>query len=296
VRRAPVFAGRRHVVSVRVAFQGELGAFSEEAVGAFFGAEAEPVPRRAFHDVGQAVIGGDVDFGMLPVENSLAGGVAAAYDVLAELDLRVIGEVIRPIRHCLLGTASATTDSIRRVLSHPVALAQCTRFFRERPGIEAIAVYDTAGAAREVADAREASRAAIAGRLAAERYGLRILRADVQDRSDNQTRFYAVARSDAAAPPETQASGPHKTALLFETENRPGALVDALLPFARRRINLSRIESRPASVPWTYRFIVELIGGDPDAEDIALSEVRERAASLRVLGRFPAAAASPPEH
>lgn len=281
-------------MSVRVGFQGELGAFSEEAVRALYGEEVEPIPYREFRAVGEAVLSRDVEAGLLPVENSLAGSVVVAYDVLAELPLRVVAEIVRPIRHFLLGVSGAGLDDVCRVLSHPVALAQCAEFLRAHPEMEALAVYDTAGAAREVAEAADPSRAAIASRVAAERYGLDILAADVQDRPDNQTRFYAVVGGDEVGevgtppPPAGGRSGRKKTALLLETPNQPGSLVRVLEPFARRRINLSKLESRPGPVPWTYRFILEVECEDPDAEDEALRDVDEAAASLRVLGRFPA--------
>lgn len=275
----------------RVAFQGEPGAFSEEAVQALFGARVETVPLHDFQAVGEAVVAGDVDAGLLPVENTIAGSVAPAYDVLAALPLRVVAEVTRPIRQCLLGVPGARVEDLRRALSHPVALAQCTTFLRSHPKIEAIAVSDTAGAARSIATAEDPAAAAIASRLAAERYGLEILVRDIQDRSDNQTRFFAVVaatdhatRADSA---DDRAPGPHKTAIVLETANRPGALVEVLLPFARREINLTRLESRPAPEPWTYRFILELESDDPERETAAVDEARQVAAALRVLGTFP---------
>jgi len=281
-----------------VAFQGELGAFSEEAVRAWFGAEVEPLPCREFRQVGEAVRSGRVSAGVLPVENSLAGTVQPAYDVLAEPGLEVVGEVIRPIRHFLLAVPGATLEGLRRVISHPVALAQCGNFLSGHPGIEAVAVYDTAGAAREVAEGGDPSVAAIASHRAAERYGLEVLAEDLQDRSDNQTRFLVIRMEGThplpgeaiiggqAAHPEP-GSARWKTALLVETENRPGALVDILLPMAREGVNLSKLESRPGSTPWSYRFFLEF-EGDPnqDAVTRSLDEVRRRARSVRVLGTF----------
>jgi len=284
-----------------VAFQGELGAFSEEAVRTWFGPEVEPLPCREFRQVGEAVRSGRVTAGVLPVENTLAGTVQPAYDVLAEPGLEVVGEVIRPIRHFLLGVPRATLEGVRRVISHPVALAQCGNFLSSHPGMEAVAVYDTAGAAREVAEAGDPAVAAIASHRAAERYGLEVLAEDLQDRSDNQTRFLVIrlegtpllpseARTDrptgAAALAEPN-SARWKTALLVETENRPGALVDILLPMAREGVNLSKLESRPGSTPWSYRFFLEF-EGDPtqDAVTRSLDEVRKRARSVRVLGTF----------
>jgi prephenate dehydratase len=273
----------------RVAFQGELGAFSEEAVRRFFGEAAEPVARREFVEVGQAVERGEVDFGLLPIENTLAGSVIPSYDVLAAGGLTVVGEVITPIHHCVLGAPGASVEGLRRILSHPVALAQCTRFLRARPGVQAVAVYDTAGAAKEVAENGDPGVAAIAGRRAAERYGLEILAADVEDRHDNQTRFLVVSRAGAEVPPlPPPRSTRMRTALLVETPNTPGALVHVLLPFSEEGINLSKLESRPAGEPWTYRFLIELDeSAEAPAAGRALEAVRAHTSDLRVLGSYP---------
>lgn len=283
--------GHKAIDARRVAFQGELGAFSEEAVRALFGEAGTPVPCREFRDVGEAVVSERADAAVLPVENSIAGSVGPAYDVLLSLPLRVVGEVVRPIRLCLLGVPGATVEGVRRAVSHPVALAQCTEFLRSRRGVEAVAVYDTAGAARQVAEGSDPGVAAIASRLAAERYGLELLAADIQDRDDNQTRFYAVVRQETAgerAAADPGASGEErKTALVLETRNRPGALVAALRCFAEHGVNLTKLESRPGPEPWTYRFILELVSNDPDAEAAALEAAAGAAVSVRVLGRFP---------
>lgn len=276
-----------------VAFQGELGAFSEEAVRTYFGDAAVPVPCREFGHVADAVSSEAARYGMLPIENTLAGSVVGSYDVLARTDLIIVGEVIRPIRHCVLGLEGATLGDVRRVISHPVALAQCERFLASHALIEAVAVYDTAGAARQVAEAGDPGQAAIASRAAAGRYGLVPLAEDVQDRADNQTRFVIVARPGDGPPPPPQRDAGRapamKTALLIETRNRPGALVDVLLPFARRGINLSKLESRPGERPWSYRFFLELeAAAEAPETGEALEEIRARAAALRVLGSFAA--------
>jgi prephenate dehydratase/chorismate mutase/prephenate dehydratase len=273
-----------------VAFQGELGAFSEEAVRRFFGEEVEPIPQRDFAGVGRAVMSGEVEAGVLPIENTLAGSVVGSYDVLACNDVVVIGEVITPIHHCVLGVPGARLERLTRVLSHPVALAQCTRFLQARHGMEAVAFYDTAGAAREIAANGDPAVGAIAGQRAAERYGLEVLAADVEDRNDNQTRFLVIARSGGMHLSRLVADnqGAKKTTLLVDTPNTPGALVRILSPFAERGINLSKLESRPAGEPWTYRFFIEL---DADALSTpareALAEVRGYAPNLRVLGSYP---------
>lgn len=284
---------------LRVAFQGEPGAYSEEAVRAAFGDDVEPVPRRSFEDVARAVLDGETDRGLLPVENTLAGTVVGGYDVLTGGELEVVGEVVRPIRHCLLGVPGSDVASLSRVLSHPVALAQCTGFFRSHPEVEAVAVYDTAGAARTVAEREDPSVAAIAARGAASRYGLEVLQEDLQDRADNQTRFYVVRKHGptASSRGEKEAAGANeevdeaeqswKTAILFRTRNQPGALVDVLKAFSSRGVNLSKLESRPGEDPWTYRFFLEFEDrGDRGAAGEAVEKARSAAQELRVLGIF----------
>ena len=273
----------------RVAFQGELGAFSEEAVHRYFGEGVEPVPSREFTDVGKAVLAGEVDYGLLPIENSLAGSVVPSYDVLASGELQIVGEVITPIHHCLLGVHGAAIDELKRVLSHPVALMQCTRLLRSLPHIEAVAVYDTAGAAKEIADSGDRANGAIAAARAAERYGLDVLLHNVEDRPDNQTRFLLVARQ-GVRPPRSAAArhdGSMKTAVLVDTRNIPGALLQVLSPFSERNINLSKLESRPAGEPWSYRFFLEMDADaqSPAAQD-ALHEVGAKAVNLQILGTY----------
>jgi len=272
-----------------VAFQGELGAFSEEAVLTWFGSEVEPVPCREFREVGEAIRSGRVGAGLLPVENTLAGSVLPSYDVLMKPGLCVVGEVIRPIRHFLLGLPDSTLEGLKRVISHPVALAQCGHFLSDHPHLEAIAVYDTAGAAREVSEGGDSRLGAVASERAAERYGLRVLASDLQDRSDNQTRFLVVRREGADPIPGEGARAEHgwKTALVVETQNRPGSLVEILLPFSDEGVNLSKLESRPGETPWSYRFVLELDGIPDDAAvDRAMAKTQERARSVRVIGSF----------
>lgn len=270
---------RRHV-----AFQGELGAYSEEAVIRACGPDVEPVPCRENRDVVRAVAVGTVDAGVLPLENTLAGTVTASYDAIAnEPSVHTTGEVVIPIHHCLLGIAGATLRSLRVVESHPVALAQCAGFFERHAWLEPRAAYDTAGAAREVACASDPTRGAIAGRTAATRYELTTLAADVEDRPDNQTRFVVVARAPARLADGVAA----KSILILSTPNTPGALVRVLTPIAERGLNLTKIESRPTGEPWTYRFVLEVehVAGDPTASD-ALREVRAASASFHLAGTY----------
>jgi prephenate dehydratase len=268
----------------RVAFQGELGAYSEEAVLRACGSDVEPVPCRDNRDVVQAVANGRVDLGVLPLENTLAGTVTASYDAIAdESAVHAVGEIVIPIHHCLLGVGAATLQSLRVVESHPVALAQCAGFLERHGWLEGRAAYDTAGAAREVARSNDPTRAAIAGRPAAARYGLVVLAADVEDRPDNQTRFVVISR----APAKLADGAAAKSILIISTPNTPGALVRVLVPIAERGLNLTKIESRPTGEPWTYRFVLEFehVAGDPAANE-ALREVRAAAASFHVAGTY----------
>ena len=278
----------------KVAFQGELGAYSDEAARTWFGEGVETLPCREFRDVATAVTTGAASFGLLPVENTLAGSVGPALDALLETDLEIVGEVVRPIQHCLLALPGATAEGLQKVMSHPVALAQCLRFFAERSGLEAVAVHDTAGAARLVAEAGDPTVGAIASEAAAERYGLTVLARDLQDRADNSTRFYVVTPPDRVATAPELASP--KTLVVFETGDRPGALVEVLLAFARRGLNLSRLESRPGRLPWTYRFVAEVTADLRDGMGAAgLEEVRACAMTVLVRGPFGASAGIPPE-
>ncbi|MGE0158937.1 MAG: prephenate dehydratase [Gemmatimonadales bacterium] len=276
----------------RTSFQGALGAFSEEAVR-ILAPESEPVPRPSFEAVVKAVERGEDRWGVVAVENTLAGAVAEAYDALEGGDVLAIGEVAIPIRHCLLGVRGASIAQLREARTHPVALSQCKAFFARHPTIRPQAVYDTAGAAAEVAASGDPTVAAIASRRAGERYGLEVLEADLQDRDDNQTRFYLIARSSAAGTSPAAASagkdeGPFKTACVVELENRPGALHQLLGVFAARGLDLSHVASRPAASPWTYRFILEF-GHATRREGVdAIAAAKTLSARLRVLGTFPA--------
>jgi monofunctional chorismate mutase len=268
----------------RVAFQGELGAYSEEAVRRHWGNRAEPVPARSCADVARAVSRGDVEYGLLPIENTLAGSVVGTYDALAACkDVTVVGEVILPIHHCLLALPGASLDTLATVESHPVALAQCTRFLDRHPHIHPQAAYDTAGAARDVAARGEPTHGAIAGRGAAERFGLSVLAADIEDRPDNQTRFLALAREPVALPPGV----PARTALIATTPNVPGALLHLLAPIADAGLNLSKLESRPTGEPWTYSFFIEIEHESDEPEmDAVLAEMGKVAGVLRVVGTW----------
>ncbi|MEX2153067.1 MAG: prephenate dehydratase [Gemmatimonadaceae bacterium] len=267
----------------RVAFPGERGAYSEDAVSAIW-PDAEAVPARYPLDVAHAVVAGAVDAGVLPVENTLAGSVVASYDALAQCgELHAVAERVIRIRHCLLGSHGATIDGIELVESHPVALAQCTAFLARHPRIEIRAATDTGRAALDIAQAGDPRRAAIAGLAAATRYGLSVLASGIEDRPDNQTRFLAVSRTPAVIATGTAA----RTSLVFTTPNDPGALVRALTPLANHKLNLSKLESRPTGEPWTYRFFADVEHDAGDAAHVlTLRAMCAATQTLRVLGTY----------
>lgn len=276
-----------------IAYQGEPGAFGEEAVIGFFGTDdVEPMPMLTFSAVCAAVEDGTAGAGVLPLENSLAGTVGDALDALANGSLSVVGELLLPIRHQLLVLPRTALDRVTRVSSHWQALAQCERFLAGR-GWETVPAADTAGAARELASGRDPTAAAIASARAAERYGLEIAAPDIQDSPDNVTRFAVLVRdADAGLPARGPLAPPpggeRETLITFETGHRPGDLYRALGSLADAGINLSRIESRPSgSGPWRYRFLVQ-VAGDAAVEPLAeaLSALREHTSSMRVLGSF----------
>jgi monofunctional chorismate mutase len=269
-------------VSPRVAFQGELGAYSEEAVRSWWGGRAEPVPARGCDDVVRAVARGDVDYGLLPIENTLAGTVVATCDALIEhAEVKVVGEVILPIQHCLLAPRGASIETLVTVESHPVALAQCTSFLERHSHIQARASYDTAGAARDVAARGDRTAGAVAGRGAAERFDLAILAEGIENRPDNQTRFLVIAREPAVLPPGV----PARTAVITTSPLAPSTLPRLLAPIAAAGLHLAKLESRPTGEQWKCRYYIEIghrSGAGAMADVLAAMMVVAR--SLRVAG------------
>jgi prephenate dehydratase len=270
---------------IRVAFQGELGAFSEEAIQQLWLGDADPVPQRDFGDVVQAVRSGAADRGVIPIENTIVGAIAAAHDAIAaDPSLHAIAETVVNVHHCLLGPPGATFDSVKGVFSHPVALAQCGTFFAKHKRLEIHAVYDTAGAALDVANIGDPQYAAVASRGAAHRYKLSVLVPDIEDRPDNQTRFLVLAREAATLPPGT----PARTTLVFSHDDRPGALLNVLEPLSRHLVDIRRFETRPTGDPWSYRYFVEFdhAFGDPMA-DAVVAEMTATARTMRRVGTYP---------
>jgi prephenate dehydratase len=269
----------------RVAFQGEPGAFSEEAAVKLLGDQIETVPRPTFEAMFAAISDGAADLVLAPVENSLAGSVYRCYDLLLESKLSITAEVVLPIAHNLIGPPGATLERVRFVQSHPVALAQCTRFFEQHPEITRVAAEDTGGSVREVVRAGDPKRAAIASRRAAEIYGGVILQSHLEDHRRNFTRFLLLSDH-----PATSAEA-NKLSLVIFLLHQPGALHKALEPIARQNINLVKIESRPIiGHPFEYCFYLDLMAS-PEAPgtQAALSELRQQTSEVRILGCYVAA-------
>jgi prephenate dehydratase len=270
----------------RVAFQGERGAFSEEAAVELLGEHIQLVPRPTFESLFAAIPEQAADYLLAPVENTLAGSVHRTYDLLLESSLHIAGEVVIPIRHFLIGCAGSSFDTIKTVESHPVALAQCERFFATHAQFQRIATEDTAGSVARVVRQSDPTRAAIAGLRAANLYGGVVLREHLEDHVENYTRFVLLTSATNITPDA------NKLSLVFKLPHKGGALYHALEPFARHGIDLVKIESRPIKGrPWEYHFYLDLQGSTNDSEVIeALAELDERAMEVRVLGCYRAAA------
>ncbi|HKW63250.1 MAG TPA: prephenate dehydratase [Candidatus Acidoferrum sp.] len=274
--------------TMRVAFQGEPGAFSEAAAIQLLGQSVTTVPRPTFEGMFRAMNDGAADAVLAPVENSLAGSVVRVFDLLLESRLAIVAETILPIEMQLIALPGASLEDIRSVASHPMALAQCERFFAAHPDWKRVPAEDTAGSVREAISAGDKSRAAIAGRRAAEHYRALILAERIQDNAENFTRFVLLVPEKEAASWLTNEA--RKTSLAMRLAHRPGALLASLEPFAKYGVNLLKIESRPIhGRPWEYQFFIDVEAEDAANLDHALAEVRKATSELRILGRYKAA-------
>jgi prephenate dehydratase len=271
------------VIYRRVAFQGEAGAYSEAAASEHFSFPIETIPQSSFEAVFQSVVEGDCEAGLIPIENSLAGSIHHNYDLLLRHDLHVIGEHFLPIHHCLISHPGVGLGEIRKIISHPQALAQCYAYLRSLPGVISEPVYDTAGSVKILRQGEDRTLAAIASRRAAELYGMHILAENIEDHETNITRFLIIAPAPAAPGKDA------KTSIVFSLDNQPGALFKALSVFALRNIDLTKIESRPlVGKPWEYLFYIDFAGSTEDIVTTrALSHLGEYAVMLRVLGSYP---------
>jgi prephenate dehydratase len=274
-----------------VAFQGERGAYSEAATVAHFGEAVDPLPCQSFEAVFDAVTDGTADRGLIPVENSLAGSIHRNYDLLLRYDLTIVGEIQIRIAHHLIAQSGLKLTDVRRVYSHPQALAQCERSLDELlPGAERVATYDTAGSVKMLREEDVRDGAAIASRRAADFYQMSVLRGDLEDDPENYTRFLVLSREPVV--PE----GTAKTSIVFSMDNVPGALFKSLAVFALRDIDLTKIESRPlrgthnspSEKPWQYFFYIDFAGSVHEtACRNALSHLQEITSFFRVLGSYP---------
>lgn len=274
----------RAVQHTTVAFQGEPGAFSEQAALEFFGRSATTCPVESFDGVFAAVEDERTSFGIVPVENSSEGSISRVYDLFLEHDVRVCGETALRVVHCLIARPGVALGDVRRVYSHPQALGQC-REFLSHLGCELIPAYDTAGSVKMVSEQGAMDVAAVASARAAELYGMHVVATGIEDSKNNYTRFFVLSRRDV--PP----SGMDKTSVVFSVRHEPGALYSALRVLAERGVNLTKIESRPTrQKPWEYNFYLDFEGHSLDPQFAeALESVRHYCLFLRVLGSYPRA-------
>jgi prephenate dehydratase len=265
---------------MKVAFQGEAGAYSEEAALEYFG-PVETQPFETFDDVFAAVTAGNCEIGLIPIENSLAGSIHHNYDLLLSHHLHIVGEKFLQVHHCLIGFPGVNMDEISMVISHHQALGQCAETLRQL-GLKTKAVYDTAGSVKILKASGERTTAAIASRRAAELYGMQVLRDGFEDNTENYTRFLEIA------PIPVSPDGEVKTSIVFTLKNIPGALFKALSVFALRDIDLTKIESRPLpGKPWEYLFYIDFKGlANDENTKRALDHLGEYALMLRSLGSY----------
>ncbi len=267
-----------------VAFQGEIGAYSEEAAVNFFGPQVQVKPYEMLEDVFKAVEQDEAQFGIAPIENSLEGSIGQTYDLLLDSSLRVGGEIELKISHCLIVNPGATLDSIKRIYSHPQALGQCQAFLKHL-NCELVPAYDTAGSVKMIKEKKITDAAAIAGTRAAEIYKMSIIARGIEDNPNNFTRFFILSKYDA--PP----TGNDKTSVVFSVKHKPGALFGFLEELTAKNINLTKIESRPTRQnPWDYNFYLDFEGHREDqAPKEALQNLEEYATFIKVLGSYPKA-------
>lgn len=264
----------------KVAFQGEPGAYGEIATLSYF-PKAEPLPAKSFQNVFEYLESGTVDFAVIPIENSIEGSVNETYDLLLNTNMVVCGEIYQQIRHCLIINPGVDGSKMRSVYSHPQALAQC-RAYLQNKNLQPIPTYDTAGAVKMIKENRMKDAAAIASERAANLYGMEILEEGIEDKKNNYTRFLVLSKA------VSEPTGHDGTSIIFSVRHTPGALFGILEEFANRRINLTKIESRPTKeVPWEYYFYVDFEGHSLDKRICDLIEaVRKKAVFIKILGSY----------
>lgn len=270
--------------SLKVGFQGERGAYSEAAAVAFFENSVTPIPHADFDSVFEAVTNEQDDYGVLPIENSLAGSIHRNYDLLLRHDLSIVGEIQIPIAHQLIALPGVTLADIKKVYSHPQGLAQCEHSITKLlPNAQRITTYDTAGSVKMIKEQNIVDGAGLASERAASIYEMNIVQPDMQDDSENYTRFVVVSRMPIM--PEGEA----KTSIVFSMDNVPGSLFKSLAVFALRDIDLTKIESRPLQGKrWQYFFYIDFIGSQHEEHcKNALNHLQEITGFLKILGSYP---------
>lgn len=268
-----------------IAFQGEHYAFSELAALKFFGGTARCIPKPTFEDVFAAVKNGNPELGIIPIENTSSGSIHRNYDLLVEDGIQIVGEVNLRISLHLIVPNGVEFNQIRKIYSHPAALDQCRNFIRANPGIEFIPSYDTAGSVKMIAEKKMMHTGAIASKMAAQDYGMKILKEEIGDFYENYTRFLIIS----AKPFDFGV--PDKTSIVFSTKHIPGALFKSISVFFLRDINLLKIESRPfRGKPWQYLFYLDFSGNlnDKNCQN-ALEHLKEITDFIKILGSYPAA-------
>ncbi len=281
---------------VQVAYQGTDGAFSHQAAYRHFEERYSKVDcfgYDTFREAAEAVKAKKVDYAILPIENTTAGSINETYDLLADDDLHIVGEEAIRIIHCLLALEDIPINRIRRIMSHPQAIAQCSNFLAKLHDCRVESYIDTAMSAKKVLEDGDLSQAAIAGSYAADIYGLKILKRDLANQSENFTRFVVVSRQPVEVDPQI----PCKTSLLMVTTHQQGALVGCLNIIADHGIDMTKLESRPKpNEPWKYQFYLDIEGNIANPEvQVALQELEQEASSLKVLGCYPAQVGTPDE-
>lgn len=276
--------GTAAVSAPKVGYQGVAGSFGEQAALEYFGGTASAVTNyREFDDVFSALERGEIDYGVLPIENSTAGDVLEVADLITRCHLYVVGEHIIRVRHNLLGVSGASTGTVREVYSHPQAISQCRDFLRHHAAINAYPYANTALAAKFIAETRDPAKASIGSLRAAELYGLDVLERNIQTAENNYTRFIILARQMEITPQSD------KISLAFSTAHKSGALYSILAHFAYNGLNLLKIQSRPKpDSPWEYVFFLDVAGNLEDANVlIALGKVREQSTWFKLVGNYP---------
>ncbi len=279
-----IFTASKSIQGAIVAFQGELGAYSEAAAASFFGAGVQVKPYESFENVFRAVEQGEAQFGITPVENSLEGSISKSYDLLLDSSLNVCGEIELKISHCLIANPGVTLSSLKKIYSHPQALGQCQAFIKHL-NCELIPTYDTAGSVKMIKEKGITDGAAIASARAAKIYNMNVINCGIEDNPHNFTRFFVLSKH--GAPP----SGNDRTSVVFAVKHKPGALFQFLSKLADNNINMSKLESRPTrQKPWDYNFYMDIDGHREDESFIkALKQLEDYAIFIKVLGSYPKA-------